>query len=276
MPTDSMRPPGTVVVPSGSTIDTASPGFTRYSWETSRSTVTMGVVLVAVSTVPPPACRPKRRPKGVTDVTRMGPGSKTIWPSEDLAGRRQAERALPAFDRRGRGRGVVGALGQPGAVAEGDQVVGQLAHVGAVGHADVERPVGGDGAVEERHRLVADRVDGLVLPDDLARLGQRGVDAAAQSSDGVGAVVADGAADLYRISEGGPHHPRGGGLAAVAGRRGHAVAVAPGRHGYPARYQPPDQGAGEGGDDHDPPGRELSHWCPTRSWCPARRCRPAR
>src|SRR5580704_10997068 len=53
VPTVSMCPP-TVEVPSGSTIDTASPGLTRYSWLTSRSTMTMGVVLVAVSTVPPP------------------------------------------------------------------------------------------------------------------------------------------------------------------------------------------------------------------------------
>ena len=67
------------------------------------------------------------------------------------------------------------ALGQAGAVAEGDQVVGQLADVGAVGHADIERPVGGDRAVEERHRFVAERVDGLVLPDDVAHLRQRGV-----------------------------------------------------------------------------------------------------
>ena len=92
---------------------------------------------------------------------------------QDLAGRRQAERALPTLHRRRRGRRVVVALGQPGAVAEGDQVVGQLAHIGAVGHADVERPVGGDGAVQQRHRLVADRVDRLVLPDDVAHLRQR-------------------------------------------------------------------------------------------------------
>ena len=51
LPTVSTRPP-TVVVPSGRTMVTASPGFTRYSWVTSRSTVTMGVVLVASRTVP--------------------------------------------------------------------------------------------------------------------------------------------------------------------------------------------------------------------------------
>ena len=53
---------------------------------------------------------------------------------------------LPTLDRRGGGRRVVVALGQPAAVAEGDEVVGQLAHIGAVGHADVERPVGGEGS----------------------------------------------------------------------------------------------------------------------------------
>src|SRR6516165_3999347 len=53
LPTVWTRPP-TVVVPSGNTTDTASPGLTRYSWVTSRSTVTIGVVLVAVSTVPLP------------------------------------------------------------------------------------------------------------------------------------------------------------------------------------------------------------------------------
>ena len=42
-------------------------------------------------------------------------------------------------------------LGQPGAVAQGDQIVGQLAHIGAVGHAHIERPVGGQGTVEQWH-----------------------------------------------------------------------------------------------------------------------------
>ena len=32
--------------------------------------------------------------------------------------------------------------------------------------------------------------------------------------------------------------------------------------GHAAGYHPPDQGAGDGGDDHDLPGGELSHWCP--------------
>ena len=79
VPTVSMCPP-TVVVPSGSTTDTASPGLTRYSSLTSRSTVTTGVVLVAVSTMPPapPTAAPG---DGVTDVTRIGPGSKTTSPS---------------------------------------------------------------------------------------------------------------------------------------------------------------------------------------------------
>jgi hypothetical protein len=62
----------------GSTIDTASPGLTRYSSLTSRSAATMGVVLVAVSTSPPPAGVPG---DGATDVTRIGPGSKTTSPS---------------------------------------------------------------------------------------------------------------------------------------------------------------------------------------------------
>ena len=42
----------------------------------------MGVVLVAVSTVPPPAPPPTGAPAdGATDVTRIGPGSKTTSPS---------------------------------------------------------------------------------------------------------------------------------------------------------------------------------------------------
>ena len=106
LPTVSMCPP-TVEVPSGSTIDTASPGFTRYSWLTSRSTVTMGVVLVAVEhrATAPPRPRPRRchrhrhrraptdePTEGVTEVTRMGPGSKTTWPSRisPVAGRPSA------------------------------------------------------------------------------------------------------------------------------------------------------------------------------------------
>src|ERR1700733_12400682 len=74
VPTVSMRPP-TVVTPSGSTTVTASPGLTRYSWLTSRSTVTTGVRLVAVSMVLPwpwtgvPS-------DGETESIWIGPGSK--------------------------------------------------------------------------------------------------------------------------------------------------------------------------------------------------------
>src|SRR5579872_213235 len=91
LPTVSMRPP-TVDVPLGNTTDTASPGFTRYSSETSRSTVTMGVVLVAVSTVPPPPPPTDAPTDGVTDVTRRGPGSNTTPPSRisPVAGRPSA------------------------------------------------------------------------------------------------------------------------------------------------------------------------------------------
>src|SRR5487761_1053765 len=61
VPTDSTCPP-TVEVPFGSTTDTASPGLTRYSCVTSRSTATTGVVPVAVSTVPPPPPPPEAPP----------------------------------------------------------------------------------------------------------------------------------------------------------------------------------------------------------------------
>ena len=71
-----MRPP-TEEVPFGSTTVTGSPGLTRYSSDTSRSTFTIGVVLVAVNTVPPPAAPTE----AVTEVTRIGPGSNTTWPS---------------------------------------------------------------------------------------------------------------------------------------------------------------------------------------------------
>ena len=58
VPTVSMWPP-TVEVPLGSTTVTASPGLTRYSSLTSRSTMTIGAVLVAVSTGRPRrTCRP--------------------------------------------------------------------------------------------------------------------------------------------------------------------------------------------------------------------------
>src|SRR5215471_9270885 len=86
-PTVSTCPP-TAEVPSGSTTVTASPGFTRYSWFTFRATVTIGVVLVAVSTVPPPPLPPpppRDAPtEAVSEVTRMGPGSNTTWPSRML------------------------------------------------------------------------------------------------------------------------------------------------------------------------------------------------
>src|ERR1700683_5218390 len=79
VPTVSTCPP-TVVVPSGSTTVTASPGLTRYSSVTSRSTVTTGVRLVAVSTVLP-APLAGAPGDGATEVTRIGPGSKTTSPS---------------------------------------------------------------------------------------------------------------------------------------------------------------------------------------------------
>ena len=62
----------------------------------------MGVVLVAVRTVPPPPPPPPalalpppptdEPTEGVTEVTRMGPGSKTTWPSRisPVAGRPSA------------------------------------------------------------------------------------------------------------------------------------------------------------------------------------------
>src|SRR6202035_5760367 len=91
VPTDCPRPP-TAVVPSGSTTDTPSPGLTRFSWVTSRSTVTAGVVPVAVSTVPPPPPPPPplapppppptgAPADGVTEVIGIGPGSNTTSPS---------------------------------------------------------------------------------------------------------------------------------------------------------------------------------------------------
>ena len=138
--------------------------------------MTTGVVLVAVSTMPPPAGVAGRR-RDRRDPDRAG--LEDHLTESDLARRLQAERLLPALHRRGGGRGVVVALRQPVAVTEGDQVAGQLAHVGAVGHAGLERPVGGERPVQQRHRFVAHRVDRLVLLDDLARLGQPGVDAAA-------------------------------------------------------------------------------------------------
>ena len=96
MPTVAMRPP-TVELPLGSTTVTGSPGLTRYSCDTSRSTVTTGVVLVAVNTVPPPAAPTE----AATEVTRIGPGSNTTCAELDLAGHWQAERPLPPLHRGG-------------------------------------------------------------------------------------------------------------------------------------------------------------------------------
>src|ERR1700733_4935118 len=79
VPTVSMRPP-TVVTPSGSTTVTASPALTRYSSLTSRSRVTTGVGLVAVRTTLP-APWDGAPGDGVTEATRIGPGSKNAPPS---------------------------------------------------------------------------------------------------------------------------------------------------------------------------------------------------
>ena len=173
LPTVSTTPP-TLVTPSGSSTVTGLPGFNRYSWVTSRSTVTTGVVLVAVITVvpplpPPPSDSPT---EGVTVVTRIGPGSNTDLAQKDLAGDGQTKGGLPALYCGGGGRGVVVGLGQPGAVAQGDQIVRQLAHIGAVGHAHIERPVGGQGTVEQWHLDGVYGVDRLVLADDVAHLRQ--------------------------------------------------------------------------------------------------------
>ena len=103
---DGLDPcPPTVVVPSGRTTDTASPGFSRYSWVTSRSTVTMGVVLVAVRTVPPPplaAARRHRPPAERADRGRDrgdpdGAGLEDHLAEQDLAGCGQAEGGLPTL-----------------------------------------------------------------------------------------------------------------------------------------------------------------------------------
>ena len=183
VPTEEITPG--VVWLLGRVMVTLSPTATSDCSEASRAMLTWRVVEVAVSTVPPPPPSPTPLPTGGSSTPAPdgladrrgdrgdpdGAGLEHHLAEQDLAGGGQAERGLPTFDRSGGGRGVVVALGQPGAVAEGDQVGGQLAHVGAVGHADVERPVGGDGAVEERHRFVVERVDGLVLLDDLAHLG---------------------------------------------------------------------------------------------------------
>src|ERR1700728_415115 len=112
VPTVCTCPP-TVVVPSGITTDTASPGLTRYSCDTPRSTVTTELVPVAVSTVPPaeppplpPAPLPPPPPAmdaptdGVTEVTRTGTGSNTTSPSRisPVTGRPRAfcQRSTPA------------------------------------------------------------------------------------------------------------------------------------------------------------------------------------
>ena len=145
--------------------------------------MTIGVVLVAVSTVPPPP-PPRAAPPATTPDRRAdrrrdrgdpnGPGLEDHPAEQDLAGRREPKRALPSLDRRFRGRRIVVGLRQP-VQTEVDQGGGQLTHVGAVGHAEIEGPVGGDGSVEQRHRHIAHRVDGLVLLDDVAHVGQRGV-----------------------------------------------------------------------------------------------------
>src|ERR1700728_985716 len=90
VPTVCTCPP-TVVVPSGITTDTVSPGLTRYSWDTPKSTAKRGAVPVAVSRAPPPPAPllplPPPPPamdaptEGVTEVTRIGPGSNTTSPS---------------------------------------------------------------------------------------------------------------------------------------------------------------------------------------------------
>ena len=180
MPTLCTCPP-TVEVPSGSTTETASPGLTRYSCDTPRSTVTTGVIPVAVSTVPPPPppAEPAPPPPPPTGAGRRGhrghpdrAGLEHHLAQQDLAGHRQAQLPLPAPDRRRGRRRVMITLGQPAAEAEIDQVAGQLAHIAAIGHARVERPVGGDRAVQQQHRHVAHRIDALVPPDDLPRLRQ--------------------------------------------------------------------------------------------------------
>ena len=119
LPTVSMWPP-TVVVPSGSTTVTASPGLTRYSWVTSKVDGDDGrgaggrqhratpAPTAACHSPPPPTEAPT---DGVTDVTRMGPGSKTTSPSRisPVAGSPSAR--LPTLHRGGGGRRSSGCSG---------------------------------------------------------------------------------------------------------------------------------------------------------------------
>lgn len=100
-----------------------------------------------------------------------GSGLEDHLAEEDLARGGQAERALPPLDRGGRGRRVVVGLRQACSVAEGDEIGAQLTHIGAVRHADAKGPVGGHRTVQQRHRPIAHRVDGLVLFDDVAHAG---------------------------------------------------------------------------------------------------------
>ncbi len=111
-----------------------------------------------------------------------------------------------------------------------------------------------DSACSSADRLCLVLGHGLLVLGDL--LGAR----PRRSGDGVGTLVADGAALLHRRGEGGPHHRRSGQPNRCHPTTSRAVVVAAGgRHGHHAGHRPPDQGAGDSSDRRHPSSRELSH-----------------
>ena len=133
----------------------------------------------ALSPTPPRAGRPgparaarRRRP-------REGPGLL------------QPVGLLPAPHRRPGRPGEVAVDGDHpvGVVAEGDQVLLQLAHVGAVVDPRRQGPPGWQPAVEQRHRLAVDPVQGLAAGDHRPLGGQGGDGALALVGDRRGLAV---------------------------------------------------------------------------------------
>src|SRR5581483_9890436 len=137
---------------------------------------------------------------------------------------------LPPLDRVGRG-GVPDAVGAEGAgtaVAEGHEVLLELLDVGAA-PVGPERPPGGAVAVEERHLVPVDLVEGLSALDGRAGRRQPGQRAHGAVDHRHGVAVAEGAVDVGLLDEGaagdlgrveaGPAPVLG--LGAAAGKAGH-------------------------------------------------------
>jgi hypothetical protein len=133
-----------------------------------------------------------------------------------------------------------------GVVADGDQVLLQLADVGAVVDPDRQLAPGRQPPVEQRHRLAVDPVQRPAAGHYRPLGGQGGDGALALVGHEPGLAVAEGAVDLLGGAQVAPDYRGGGGGHLGAGVLVAGLAVGPGRGppGRPGQHHPGGDGRG--------------------------------